>query len=155
MKESSIPTDKEIWFRAKKDGVSKLAVGAGIKRDGKVLVVKRASIDFLPQIWELPGGGLEEGESLEETLRREIREEVGLEIIKIFGLFKGFDYQSEDGFKTRQVNFAVSVYKGRVVLNNSEHVEFAWIISKDIITKPDFRFTAEILSSLRDLFSRL
>ncbi|MBN3521925.1 (deoxy)nucleoside triphosphate pyrophosphohydrolase [Algoriphagus lutimaris] len=46
----------------------------------KVLVAKRSSSMSQPGMWEFPGGKLEEGESLEESLIREIKEELGIEI---------------------------------------------------------------------------
>lgn len=48
---------------------------------GEILFVKRSENDsFLPGSWELPGGCLEYGENIEKTLRREIKEECGLDI---------------------------------------------------------------------------
>src|SRR3989344_2966298 len=52
-------------------------------RGGKVLLVHdftgRSDTDPSPE-WELPGGGLDFGESFEDALRREVKEEMGLEI---------------------------------------------------------------------------
>jgi nucleoside triphosphatase len=40
-----------------------------------------------PGQWGLPGGGIEPGESLEQALRREIKEEVGLDLLEVEPLF--------------------------------------------------------------------
>lgn len=55
-----------------------ISIGAGvvIVEDGKVLLVKREDLE----VWALPGGGVDEGESLAETAVREAYEETGLEV---------------------------------------------------------------------------
>jgi 8-oxo-dGTP diphosphatase len=55
-------------------GVSGLVV-----RDGKVLLIRRGKQPFLDH-WSLPGGGVEPGETLREAVKREVREETGLEV---------------------------------------------------------------------------
>jgi 8-oxo-dGTP diphosphatase len=56
-----------------------LAVSAAIVRDGKVLVVRRARKPAL-NLYTLPGGGVEVGETLKEAVMREVREETALEV---------------------------------------------------------------------------
>jgi 8-oxo-dGTP diphosphatase len=56
-----------------------LAVSAAIVRDGKVLVVRRARKPAL-NLYTLPGGGVEIGETLSEAVTREVREETGLAV---------------------------------------------------------------------------
>jgi ADP-ribose pyrophosphatase YjhB (NUDIX family) len=56
-----------------------LAVSAAIIRDGRVLIVRRARPPA-HGVYTLPGGIVEVGETLEEALVREIREETALEI---------------------------------------------------------------------------
>ena len=56
-----------------------LAVSAAIFRDGRVLIVRRARPPA-DGLYTLPGGGVELGETLEEAVVREVREETGLEI---------------------------------------------------------------------------
>ena len=53
-----------------------------IEYDGKVLVAQREEKGLLPLKWEFPGGKIEIGESAEECIKREIKEEldVGFEI---------------------------------------------------------------------------
>jgi ADP-ribose pyrophosphatase YjhB (NUDIX family) len=55
------------------------AIGGVLVRDGNVLLCRRGREPKKGQ-WDLPGGFLELGESAEEGLRREIREETGLEV---------------------------------------------------------------------------
>jgi A/G-specific adenine glycosylase len=56
-------------------------VAAGIIwRGEQVLISKRHADDLLGGLWELPGGKREDGETLEECLAREVREELGIEI---------------------------------------------------------------------------
>src|SRR5215475_9970817 len=59
-----------------------LAVSAAIFRDGKVLIVRRARPPA-NGLYTLPGGGVELGETLEEAVVREVREETGLTIAPI------------------------------------------------------------------------
>ena len=56
-----------------------VGVGAVIVDGGKVLIVKR-KYDPLAGQWSLPGGGVELGETLEDSVVREMLEETGLEI---------------------------------------------------------------------------
>jgi A/G-specific adenine glycosylase len=69
-----IPAPKA--FRAKKI----TAVVAVIRKGDRVLIQKRPEEGLLAGLWEFPGGKVERGESLPVALRRELREELGLEI---------------------------------------------------------------------------
>jgi len=56
-----------------------VAVGL-VWRRGKLMIAKRPMDAMLGVLWEIPGGKREAGEALEETVRRELREELGLEV---------------------------------------------------------------------------
>ena len=55
-------------------------VAAVIERDGRYLITQRRATAVLPGLWEFPGGRVEEGESDEEALQRELRERLGTEV---------------------------------------------------------------------------
>jgi len=58
-------------------------VAAGlISREGCYLITRRKAGVHLGGLWEFPGGKREPGESLEDCLRREVREELGVEITR-------------------------------------------------------------------------
>ena len=62
-----------------------IAVAVGALRDqhGQVLVSQRRADVHLANFWELPGGKLEEGETPEQGLRRELQEEIGVDIRRL------------------------------------------------------------------------
>src|ERR1700716_3265894 len=51
-------------------------VAAMIEKDGKYLITQRRPTATLPLLWEFPGGRVEEGESDEAALARELKEEM-------------------------------------------------------------------------------
>ena len=54
-------------------------VAAIIERDGRYLITRRLEGTHLAGLWEFPGGKLLKGEKPEDALRRELREELGVE----------------------------------------------------------------------------
>jgi 8-oxo-dGTP diphosphatase len=56
-----------------------VGVGAVVFRGNDILIIKRGKPPFEGQ-WSIPGGGLEYGETVKDAVRREIREETGIEI---------------------------------------------------------------------------
>ncbi|HET7626627.1 MAG TPA: 8-oxo-dGTP diphosphatase MutT [Verrucomicrobiae bacterium] len=60
---------------------NQIEVAAGLVfRDGKLLITKRHDDVHLGGLWEFPGGKRENGETFENCLIRELREELGIEI---------------------------------------------------------------------------
>jgi len=71
----------------------KLAVNALIRKNNKVLLGKRSSESkFFPNYWCIPGGKVNKGEELIVAVKREIREETGLNIniVKLLEVSKRF-----------------------------------------------------------------
>jgi 8-oxo-dGTP diphosphatase len=57
-----------------------VAVGVLVRPDGRFLLTSRPAGKVYAGYWEFPGGKLEAGESVEQALRRELQEEIGLTI---------------------------------------------------------------------------
>lgn len=72
-----------------------------IDDDKKILLVKRSSDKKLfPNAWSFPGGKLEEWESLDETVIREVKEETWLDLI----LFEQYSFTGQTPQNTRSIN---------------------------------------------------
>ena len=63
----------------------RIACSAIIERGGEYLMARRRDIGW----WNLPGGGLEAGETVDRGLAREVREEIGVEIriVRLVGVY--------------------------------------------------------------------
>lgn len=98
------------------------AVKGLIKKDDQYLILKRS--DWTPDIWELPGGRLEFGETAQDTLIREMREETGLEVTpkEIIGTFDKFI----DNWQITGIIYECTSEDCDVKIS-PEHNEFKWV----------------------------
>lgn len=83
-------------------------VGAVILDGDRVVLVRRGR-EPLKGFWSIPGGGLELGESLLDAVRREVREEVGLEI-EVLGMVEIFERILRDGDQRAQYHYVLIDY---------------------------------------------
>ena len=54
-------------------------VAAQVERDGRYLITQRKPSSSLPLLWEFPGGRVEDGETDEDALKRELRENMDID----------------------------------------------------------------------------
>ena len=85
-----------------------VGVGAVIVQGGEVLIVKR-KYDPLAGQWSLPGGGVELGETLEDAVVREMREETGLDI-EVGPVIEVFDRITRDSNGDVRYHFVLVDY---------------------------------------------
>lgn len=116
---------EQLTTDATRDDVQQLVVGAVLLSGDKILLLQRPADDFMGGIWELPSGKVESGETLDQALIREVKEETGLDVTRIARYLGEFDYQSGSGKKSRQFNFAVDVAAAEPV-ELQEHDAYAW-----------------------------
>ncbi|MFG3054222.1 NUDIX hydrolase [Kitasatospora sp. NPDC048239] len=126
-----------LLAEAENAGIGQFVVGALITDEvGRVLLLRRRPEDFLGGLWELPGGGVEPGEHLEQALNREVMEETGLTLTEVTGYVGTFDYSSDNGQMTRQFTFAVTVEKHEPIVL-TEHDDSTWADRSDLPTVSD------------------
>ncbi|MBU4305583.1 MAG: (deoxy)nucleoside triphosphate pyrophosphohydrolase [Candidatus Omnitrophica bacterium] len=70
-------------------------VAALVENKGCFLVAQRLAGDAYGLLWEFPGGKVETGETPEQALQREMREELGVEV-EVGAKVAGYDDESED-----------------------------------------------------------
>jgi len=137
---------KNLMKGVQEDGINRYVVGAVIQRDSSVLLLKRPKDDFMGGIYELPSGRVEDGESLDIALYREVEEETGLKIREIKRYLGHFDYESKSGGKTRQFNFAVTVGES-LEIKLQEHDNYAWANKDQLQQYPITDSVKQILDS--------
>lgn len=102
-------------------------VAAIIKEDNKILATQRGYGEFQGG-WEFPGGKIELGETKEEALIREIREELDTEVI-VEELFDTVEYDYPN-FHLSMDCFICSIKTGNFVLK--EHQEARWLTKETL-----------------------
>lgn len=94
----------------------------------KILVVQRSENMKLPLKWEFPGGKIEKGESEEQCIKREIKEELNIEIELTSCLSHSkFDYP---GFSIELIPFVANYVNGKIRL--AEHKQFLFLEKEEL-----------------------
>lgn len=108
-------------------GESVKVVNAIIKNpQNKFLVIKRKGDEIHPNKWAFPGGIIEEGEEFDQALKREIKEEVGLEVKKIIKKISEYNYLRKDNSETKGKCFLIETNNFNVKIND-EIQDFRWV----------------------------
>ena len=102
----------------------------------KVLVLKRSKKEkFHTGAYDLPGGHMDKGESVAECLKREIKDETGLEV-EVGDMLSIREYPKEHEMfdKIKALRF-IAYYKGGEVKLSEEHSEFEWLTFDEVKIK--------------------
>lgn len=102
-------------------------VAAVIRKDNKIFISKRGYGEFI-DMWEFPGGKIEEGETREEALKREIREELELGI-KNLDYLTTVDYDYSNFHLTMHC-FICEIDNGELKLN--VHNDAKWVLISEL-----------------------
>ncbi|MBI2105471.1 NUDIX domain-containing protein [Candidatus Woesearchaeota archaeon] len=103
-----------------------------VKFKDKILLLKRNSnMEMHPGKWSFPGGKVISGETLFQTLQREVKEETGLEILDNKKYISDYTFTRPSGKNTIGFCFLVNAKSQNVKLSK-EFTDSSWIIPKDI-----------------------
>ena len=105
-------------------------VGAAIIRDDRVLAARRSTSMSMPGKWEFPGGKLEYGERPEESLVREIEEELAVQV-KV-GASVGVGTSIHNGRLIELEVFICNLVSGEP--EPREHAKLAWVTADELAT---------------------
>lgn len=107
----------------------KYIAAAVIEKDGKILIAQRGRQgDPSYGLWEFPGGKVEADETLQECLRRELFEELGIHV-------QIGEYFCTSTFMHNTIEYDMCVFKvydyqGQIVLH--EHLAIAWVTPAEL-----------------------
>jgi len=129
--------------------VGRLRVAAaGVWRDGRVLMTRRPAGGPFGLLWEFPGGKLEPGESPEQALVRELREELGVGATPLGTLaVERHDYAQGPSVELHFLRCELDSLDFRP---NAEVAETRWVLPAEVnpaeVLEADRGFLARLLS---------
>ncbi len=121
-----------------------VVTAAVIQREGRWLITRRPTQGLLGGMWEFPGGKQQEGEDLPACLQREIREELGAEILV---------GEQIGAYRHAYTHFKVTLHAFQCKLANGEPrpiqvAEVAWVELHDLWRYPMGKIDRQISQSL-------
>lgn len=105
-----------------------IVTAAVIEKDGKVLIAKRKRGGPQENKWEFPGGKLAADENPEDGLQREIREELGIEVI--IG-----DFLASSTFHYPHLSIELIAYRATCLSSDFtlyDHEEIKWVLPSEL-----------------------
>ncbi len=121
-----------------------------IHSDGKIYATRRGKGEF-KGFWEFPGGKREDGESGEDTAKREIQEELGA-VIEVEKYLCTVEYQYPEFFLTMDAYLA-SVKEGHLTL--TEHSDALWLAMDELDSVQWLPADIRVVDEIRKHFSSL
>lgn len=138
-----------IPYKSKKKKIPhhQIAVGIIVNESGKLLIALRPNDAMLGGLWEFPGGKQEQGETLEETVRRELKEELGVSV-KVFERFFTLNH-TYSHFKITMHAFWCKILSGSPKPNESKRLE--WVSIDKVDEYPFPKANKTILNELKSI----
>lgn len=117
-----------------------------IRKDDKILICRRGAGGSCAFLWEFPGGKQEQGETPEQCLIRECKEELEIEIA-LEGVFAETTYQYPDGVIAFTF-FKAVILKGE--LKPAVHHDFQWVSPHELRNYDFCPADEEVVKRLHD-----
>lgn len=107
--------------------------------------------------WEFPRGMIEKEETLEETAKREIKEEVGIEDIEFIPGFKEwikFFFKLKEKNIMKIATFLLAETKNKEIRLSHEHQDFKWLPYQEALEQLTFKNSKEVLKKANEFLSK-
>ncbi len=125
--------------------------GIILDESNRILVLKRSKEeDVFKNLWDIPGGKIEFGEDLKQALKREIKEEAGIEVDVLFPLNTWSFFRNENTYVVG-ITFLCRPRSTDVNLSK-EHKSYKWIHERDL---DQLEMNENLRQELRLFFRRL
>lgn len=111
-----------------------IGIKALVLNKNKALILKEIDIRRNNiELYDLPGGRMEEGEEAEETLKRELKEELGVSKYSIGPIIHAqiHPYYDKEGSALMLIFYKINLRNPKIKLSK-EHVGFEWMSKKDL-----------------------
>lgn len=109
-----------------------VAAAVILRADGKFLLAQRPANKVYAGYWEFPGGKIENGESAEQALKRELHEELGIEVKRAYSwITRDYDYAHT---AVRLHFFRVLDWRGEPHGREAQH--FSWQSTRELTVSP-------------------
>lgn len=128
-----------------------------INDEGEILIVKRDKEIIYVDKWDIPGGKLDNDETLIEAISREIMEEVGLKLEKIICTLSSSKFEGKLGDKLIIYrNIYLCKASGEIKLS-PEHSEYKWVAPEDLkkYELPEDKDLLNIIESLPKIITNM
>lgn len=131
------------------------------EQSGKFLVLKVNQAKFKDpkpdDYWDIPGGRVLEGATIEETLFRELEEETGITALDFFKpldtILSNIEIPLKDG---RKVGLILTIYYCTLqsipsIKLSAEHTEYAWVSPSEASTVLAYKYPKEFIEKIKEL----
>ncbi|KKW11079.1 MAG: NUDIX hydrolase [Parcubacteria group bacterium GW2011_GWA2_49_9] len=106
-----------------------------VREDGNILALRRSkTCPRRPLSWDLPGGDVEFGEDLGQSIIREIKEEAGLVVPEVT-LFDAIGFVAKDGDYWVTLGYVTRVPQDAAVVISWEHDQYEWITKEEFLQR--------------------
>lgn len=148
----------ETLIQGKEDKVDAVVIVAFHKRENKLVLVKQFRVPINDYIYELPAGLVDEGEEAIVSLKRELKEETGLDVIEIIPSMGRDKVYLSPGMTDESVNLVYCICDGEISkdgLEDDEDLE-PLLISKEeakVILQSDSKIDIKCLMVLQSFIN--
>lgn len=128
---------KEVYLEGKEDKIDAVVIAAFHESENKLVLIKQFRVPINNYIYELPAGLVDNDESMESTVARELKEETGLELVRINDVKSRQKVYLSPGMTDESVAFVYCTCEGELsneFLEDDEDIE-SMLICKEQATE--------------------